>query len=521
MSQQCELIHKNFNTKNTYDVATNLFLPYNADLCAAVAPWPFAMARNFTTSYASPASRGARVAEFLEYVLHKYVWLQPPDCAKIRFLIQRAHLGLTPMQAVVLIELAGPRGAIGYQGPEARRLSFSQDFSWNYQLAAEQYWFGCNLTLTKGDVLPTSFVFIISRHSVTPQPFWQNRGGALNSVLLIQYMLTIPSQNKFISKTVSVDGAWAVDSAQTNPFFVGAGDAFGIKSISNSDQIFPLQVWCIDPSNAVSVKMEITNTKPFLHSDFMWPRIDVVSGSVAVGSDFRQLIEDGTGVLGHPHTSEQSKNHIVPGFFPRALSNVRNRFRSGEIGPQNWFFIQLKDGTELMGRFPGNAFAVMTKYPVSNILVIDPDGGLEYYDGEVLFERTFESPLTGTRYFDGLRVYVPSVRLEFQLEPTSTEALNRSISGTEYYTAGVKVSGSRLGVGFVEALHYETQDNFVRRLLRELNFANVDELVPYFLTSKTPLGTYLASLLVFLWPVVLVLFFIVLVIFLVRKKKLS
>ena len=524
MSQRCSLINERFDATG-YKDAASLFLPPQTDLCEIVSPWPYSISRNFATAYVSPLARGQRLVKYLKEVSNKYIALYPPACQIIDLLVKRASRGVTPTQASLILLLLGKRGCLGFDALPADVFNFPEIFAWDYGIQTEEYFLGCNISIAKHEK-PITFIFVLQRKSLVPRDHWNDKGGSMNSVLVIQYMITIPHENKIIRNTFTVDGAWNVGADEVHPFYISAGDAFGIKSIRNDDFLFPLQVWCVDPEKDVSVKLQIMAMKPVnkkvesVLSEgvgsrfFAWPRVDVVSGYVTYEKS-ENAVQTGTGWLNRQFGTPGVDCNIPKSIFTRAINNIKGRFRvTPRFNASNWFVIHLQDGTEVGGDLlpaPEPIRKGLGPFPLTRLYYIDEQNNQSILKGTLSFGRYVQSPVSRAWYPVDWTVNVPKLKLSFNLTQTVDHAFNHTIDGTEYFDAGAIVTGSENGTGLMKTRNYIPDETYLKNRLKLLGFTNTEELAPHFQSKKTPLGTFVAScILVFIVPILIVLFAITL-----------
>uniref|UniRef100_A0A6C0BMY6 Uncharacterized protein n=1 Tax=viral metagenome TaxID=1070528 RepID=A0A6C0BMY6_9ZZZZ len=494
MAQVCDLVRENFKSEQNYQDAISLFLPHEEDLCVTINQLPYAVAREFT----SEQDRSESMTEYLEYIRNKYVWLLSPRCQAIDLMLQRCRLDITPRQASFIPYLIGPRGEMGFKTESPKQLRLE----WDYRLLTERYRFACNLRLVGLDDVVT-FIMMFVRRTLTPPEYWHDEGGSMNSLYYIQYFVARGDQ--ISTRNIYVDGAWDMATMATDPFYVGFGDTFGMKSVGNTGELFPLQVWCRDDSQDVSVKLQVVqevNAQHILSIDsFTFPMLKIVTGQVRT-KDFAANISEGLGFLSRVYVPT---GKIPQNIVTRAVYNLKHvREPQVRTMPVSW----------CVGQIPGvGEFRTALQNPHSNgqnkvtLRWVYLDGKQARIPATLEITQEAISPRTGTRYPVAWRLNLPNNQ-QYLVTPLSM-SYNFDAYGIEFFNAGAIFQDPRTQeqfLGFLGSQNFIQEEKTVKRMLMQLNFNNVDSLVPYFMLGRTPPGTFVASVLFFVLIIVCIIF---------------
>jgi hypothetical protein len=531
MAQICELLNERFGQLGTYRDVAGLFTPFHPNLCKTAAIWPAAMQRNLATQYADPIARGLRVAAYLRFIKNKYMWLIASDCGRLNMLIKRAELGVTASQAAVITILTGERGSIGYDPISRFGFEFPKDHGWHYNIMSETWRFMANVYLDQLQT-PITLTLEITRKPLVPKSFWGDTSGASNMVMIFQYLLTVPMLDRTIKNSVEVDGAWQIDSSQTQPFFIGSGDAFQLRSIRTDGTFFPLEVICKDPLTNIKVTLQIFSVqetqevnvgerkeRKFVIAEttaerfYNWNRVDVTSGRVEVGEDV-YLVRSGLGWLEHQFGYQPKQSLVHMSVSQRALNNIKGGFSGVQtLLPVLWLILQLDDGTVINTNTVG-AKSGRGPFLLKYVEVTDKQNNRVFTRGTIIVKRYVVSPTTGVSYPAEYRLDLPDVYSMYEVAPTRDDQFNSDLIDVEYFQAGCLITGSNTGtcLGYVP-YHMRTLEH-----LRQLDFEDSDTLVQDFTRKHTPTPVIIASLLLYVMPILLFLIILVVTRILLNKQ---
>lgn len=429
MAQLCKLLEQYILTQQEYDDITSLFLPYDPDLCRSIRRLPYSTARGLTRPH---MDRNRRISQYLEYVRSQYLWLQKPRFQSIEILINRCQMGITPQQVSIIPYLIRERGNIGFSKEHTTSLV------WQPNLQLERLRIACNARLVAENDIVT-FIMIFTRRSIVPGKFWGNQGGLANSIFYVQYFITRGEQ--VIQRSIYIDGAWGLSTHSENPFYIGFGDTYGIKSVQENS-LFPLYIWCIDPSTSVNVGIHVENdgAQPlqYFNDTVVIPFLNITKGQIRTDGFVANLAASRCFI---------SRVYDDPLGYPK---------------PTLWYVAQLDDGREIRGE--GSYVLVGGKRISVTITIIS----------------TILSEKTGTVYPSSWEVRNADENLNIKFVAL-TNTFNRDLYGKEFFNSGAITTPS--GLGYIGASNYVDETKVIRRMLRDLNFTNADDIQPLFYIS--------------------------------------
>jgi len=488
MSQVCNLIDRNFTSERSYQDAIALFAPYNPNLCTTVDRLPYATAREFVEE----RDRGEAMSEYLFFVNHKYIWLLSPNSRAIDLLVERCRQPLSPRQAAMIPYLVVERGQLGFLDHPTRHLRLG----WDFKVQVERYRFACNLELVGLEDEVVTFIMSFVRRSLVPPEFWKSGGGSENSLYIVQYF--VARGDDVTQRSIFVDGAWEMSTLSTNPFYVGFGDNFGFKSLSDT-QIFPMQVWCRDESRDVQVRMQVMpkfeDYKWSTPTSFTFNNLQVLSGQVRTPS-FAANVSEGraflTRILSIPTTYPRN-------IFSRAAANLKYAGApKRRHEPLIWFVGQMDAGYELRGLLENACGSGPFSVHVQRV-----GETTESLKGTLTILSFAESEQTGTVYPASYEVHTSDGN-HYIFEPLQ-EAFNFDLFSQEFFNCGARVKGSEEGLGVIGAQYFVDEAKVVRRMLVQLGFQDAAGLIPYYLVGPPTGGVLVASFLFFVFWAILVI----------------
>jgi hypothetical protein len=316
---------------------------------------------------------------------------------------------------------------------------------------------------------------------------------------MIQYY--IARGDDVTTRSIYVDGAWQMNALATHPFYVGFGDNFGFKNLTlETDQLFPLQVWCRDESQDLMIRLVVMPK----HKDHKWDNstgftfsnLSVVSGQVRT-RDFAANISDGMGFLSR--NLSVPALHIPPDIFSRAVSNLLHCCASRKRNqPTIWFVGQMSSGYELRGVVEnacGPGPFLLTVYRVGQ--------SITSMRGKLIIQTWIRSQHTDTNYPAAYDVQTQDGG-NYHFEPLQ-KSFNFDVNMIEFFNCGSAVTGTESGLGFQGAQNFVDETKILRRILVQLGFVNIEELLPYYMVGPPTAGVIIASFLFFVFWISLII----------------
>lgn len=497
----CDLVNEKFIDMDEYHTLRSLFQPYKIDVCKTIGLWPETMQRHLTQN----TDRKKQILKYLINIRDSFLLLIPPATAQLNLLRHRVQeASLTARQTLMLSLLSGTRGCIGYNHKPIKQITSA----WTFESQQEAYWVRGNFHVRGEEKLMTLMVRL-GRRSVLPKKYWAGEGSD-NSVFLCQYQLFMPSLNQVLSRDYVVDGSWGIDVNTRDPFFIGIGDAFILRSLG--EDLFPLRLDVWDKKNNIDIHIDMNahSRYPNIQAPGFaaWTDVQFVSGQVRV-KDISYGVVDGRLWLDHELDSKISPCILQNTLGARVLHNL---FGQPETRVKRLLcYLFFNDGTQMLAV---DLRPIDTKeWQLFNTTFTDQHIS-------ILAHYRITKTFTSSRTIYPLALEIKIQDEIFHVTPIdeSTVTASQSVTQVEFLTTGVILSGSRKGSGFLQCTGYVEIIPQISYYLETLGFQNVHELATIFI-PKISFMTKIGSVALGLFYFLLILWVLGIITYIYRRKK--
>ncbi len=204
--------------------------------------------------YHSPAARGQRIIEWIDYLEKNAGWLiGSTDFSKLRAAASR---GLTPQEAVDFSFKIGPYSNFGFLPASLSKLDRKELYKLDRRRRNE--WWILSGKFSRGTQQGT-LTLQIWRHTDRPQGVWSDKLGKAESSLWIKHTLTIGDAEPISGVTPILPESTLLVTLGVAPFSVAWGSQF--FHALQQDTLFPLSTRFIAANNA-QITLDLDSEKP-------------------------------------------------------------------------------------------------------------------------------------------------------------------------------------------------------------------------------------------------------------------
>ena len=346
---------------------------------------------------------------------------------RLTAIVIATSLACTSAAQVAITDFLSTGPSAGFERAEATRpFVFPADHAAHPRFRSEWWYFSGNLQAD--DKRHFGFQLTLFRFALAPEPPKRDSAWATNQAWMAHFTITDSAGRRFHAAERLARGALGLAGAEAAPFRVWLGDW---RAASSGDAFFPLRLAARDGEFAIDLML--TATKPLVpQGEDGLDRKGPEPGNASYYYSYTRLAATGRMQTGGSSIEVSGSAWIDREWSTSALGR--------DLAGWDWIALQFSDGSEMMlyrlRRRDGGASRF------SKAALIQPDGtriAIAARDFELLPQRWWTSPKTGTQYPVAWSLRVPSLALELDIEPTiDDQELDLSV---RYWEGAITASG--------------------------------------------------------------------------------